>query len=44
MKDLIVLVADKNMEATFKGLLSRNNTLRIREITFGMVQEHRELD
>lgn len=33
-KDLIVLVADKNMEATFKGLLSRNYSLGIKQITF----------
>jgi hypothetical protein len=33
-KDLIVLVADKNMEATFKGLLSRNCSLGIRQISF----------
>jgi hypothetical protein len=34
IKDLIVLVADKNMEATFNGVLSRNLSLGIREISF----------
>jgi hypothetical protein len=33
-KDLIVLVADKNMEATFRGLLTRNESLGIRNISF----------
>lgn len=34
VKDLIVLVADKNMEATFNQLLNRNQSLGIREISF----------
>jgi len=33
-KDLIVLVADKNMEAAFRGLLCRYQALGIREISF----------
>ena len=35
-KDLIILVADKNMEHTLRGLLSRPPALRIREITFDL--------
>ena len=35
-KDLIILVADKNMEHALKGLLSRPPALRIREITFDL--------
>ena len=33
MKDLVVLVADKDMEFTLKGLLSRYNSLNIRDIS-----------
>jgi hypothetical protein len=33
-KDLIVLVADKNMEAAFKGLLSRPQAFNVRPFTF----------
>lgn len=35
-KDLIILVADKNMEHALKGLLNRLPALRIREITFDL--------
>lgn len=31
MKDIIVLVADKNMEFTVKGVLQRTASLKIRE-------------
>lgn len=34
MKDLLCLVADKNMEAVFRGLLSRHQALQIRPIDF----------
>jgi hypothetical protein len=34
LKDLIVLVADKDMESALKGLLARNLALGIREISF----------
>lgn len=34
IKDLIVLVADKNMEATFKSLLNRHQSLNVRPIAF----------
>ncbi|HIE01121.1 MAG TPA: hypothetical protein EYP59_12680 [Thiotrichaceae bacterium] len=34
MKDLVILVADKNMEYAVKGLLSRPEALSIREISF----------
>jgi hypothetical protein len=33
-KDLIVLVADKNMEAAFKGLLSRTQAFGVRQFSF----------
>ena len=33
-KDLIVLVADKDMESSLKGILARNHSLGIREISF----------
>jgi hypothetical protein len=35
-KDLVILVADKNMEHALKGLLSRPPALKIREITFDL--------
>jgi hypothetical protein len=34
LKDLIVLVADKDMESAFRGILSRPQSLGIRPITF----------
>ncbi|MEJ5276988.1 MAG: hypothetical protein WHU94_13845, partial [Thermogemmata sp.] len=34
MKDLVVLVADKNMEHALKGILGRPAALHIRPITF----------
>ncbi|QGP91467.1 hypothetical protein MGLY_08000 [Neomoorella glycerini] len=34
IKDLVVLVADKNMEYTIKGLLTRPQALGIRQLTF----------
>ena len=34
MKDLVVLVADRDMEASVRGLLSRPHSIDIREITF----------
>ena len=34
MKDLVVLVADKNIQATLRGALARPEALRIRPITF----------
>ncbi len=34
MKDLVVLVADKNMEYSVKGILSRPQALSIRQISF----------
>lgn len=33
MKDLVVLVADKNTQFTLQGLFSRNQSLRIRDIS-----------
>jgi hypothetical protein len=33
-RDLVVLAADKNMEATLTGLLSRHRAFQIRQITF----------
>lgn len=38
MKDLIVLVADKNMEFTIRGGLGRNKSLGIRLVGFDVVQ------
>jgi len=35
-KDLILLVADKCMEASLKGLLSRFQSLRFRQVTFDL--------
>jgi hypothetical protein len=35
-KDLILLVADKNMEASLRGLLSRSQSLRFRPVTFDL--------
>lgn len=43
MKDLIVLVADKNMEFAVKGLLQRKQSLGIRDILFDVkVHSHRD--
>jgi hypothetical protein len=35
-KDLILLVADKNMEASLKGLLSRFRSLKFRQVAFDL--------
>jgi hypothetical protein len=35
-KDLVLLVADKNMEASLKGLLSRCQSLGVRRLTFDL--------
>jgi hypothetical protein len=35
-KDLVVLVADKDIQATIEGLLSRNESLGIRKISFDL--------
>ena len=35
-KDLILLVADKNMEASLRGLLSRAQSLRFRSVAFDL--------
>ena len=35
-KDLILLVADKNMEASLKGLLTRFRSLKLRQVTFDL--------
>src|SRR3954463_12022962 len=35
-KDLILLVADKNMEASLKGLLSRFQALGVRQVIFDL--------
>lgn len=35
-KDLVLLVADKNIEASLRGLLSRSHALRIRQVTFDL--------
>ncbi|MEO5358155.1 MAG: hypothetical protein H7844_12785 [Nitrospirae bacterium YQR-1] len=43
MKDLFILVADKNMEYTFNGILERKDSLKIRDITF-YVQGHKLRD
>jgi hypothetical protein len=37
MKDLICVVADKNMEAALESILKRHDALGIREITFDIV-------
>jgi len=36
MKDLVVLVADKNMEQTVKGLLGRHQSLGIRPVNLNV--------
>jgi len=42
-RDLVILVADKNMEAAIRGMLSRPQALRIRPITFDVfVHPHRD--
>jgi len=42
-KDLVLLVADKNMEHALKGVLSRPQSLRIRDITHDIfVHPHRD--
>jgi len=42
-KDLVVLVPDKNLEATLRGLLSRPQALSIREISFDVfIQSDRD--
>jgi hypothetical protein len=38
MKDLIVLVADKNMEFTVKGILQRNESVNIRGISYKIMR------
>ncbi len=38
MKDLIVLVADKNMEFAVKGILQRNESFDIRKISFKVIR------
>jgi hypothetical protein len=43
MKDLVVLVADKNMEYAIRGLLERRQSLGIRPITFN-IHVHPERD
>ena len=35
-KDLILLVADKNMEASLRGLLSRTQSLKVRQVVFDL--------
>ncbi len=42
-KDLVCLVADKNMEASLRGLLSRFQSLHIREVIFDLFR-HPERD
>lgn len=43
MKDLIVLVADKNMEFAVKGILQRTSSLKVREISYDIkVHNHRD--
>lgn len=43
MKDLIVLVADKNMEFAVKGILQRTASLKIRKIFYDIkVHNHRD--
>ena len=43
MKDLIALVADKNMEFVIKGLLERHHSLKIRNISYDIeVHSHRD--
>jgi hypothetical protein len=39
--DLVVLVADTNMEQTFKGLLARHRSLGIRAITYNIYKHPR---
>lgn len=41
MKDLVVLVADKDAEATIKGILRRPQSIGIRPITFDCVTHNR---
>jgi len=42
-RDLVLLVADKNMEAAIRGLLSRPQALRIRPVFFDLfVHPHRD--
>jgi hypothetical protein len=36
MKDLVCLVADKNMEAALRGLLERHQALRLRQLSFDL--------
>lgn len=38
MKDLIVLVADKNMEFAVRGILKRNESLNIRETSYKVIR------
>jgi hypothetical protein len=35
-KDLVCLVADKNMEASLRGILSRSQSLQIRQVNFDL--------
>ncbi len=42
-KDLIILVADRNMEASVQGVLSRRESLRIRQIDYD-IRRHPEKD
>lgn len=43
LKDLVVLVADKNMEYTLRGILTRHQSLGIRQVEFE-VRTHPERD
>lgn len=43
MKDIIILVADKNMEFAVKGILQRTPSLQIKEISYDIkVHNHRD--
>ena len=38
MKDLVILVADKSMEQTLKGVIARPEALGIRPVTFDITE------
>jgi hypothetical protein len=42
-QDLVIVVADKNMEAAMRGILSRNHSLGIREVSYKILPHmHRD--
>lgn len=43
LKDLVVLTADKNIEGALRGLLSRPQSLGLREISYNSMSTRSEI-